>query len=29
MLEVVLKPAESKSFVVIKKRWIVERPLAG
>jgi putative transposase len=24
-LEVLLKPAESKSFVVIKKRWIVER----
>jgi putative transposase len=24
-LEVLLKPAESKSFVVIRKRWIVER----
>ncbi len=24
-LEVLLKPAESKSFVVIKRRWVVER----
>lgn len=27
-LEVLLKPAERKSFVVIKKRWIVERTFA-
>jgi putative transposase len=27
-LEVLLKPAESKSFVVIRKRWLVERTFA-